>query len=410
MMTNEITIDVQGFKKVLDMVKSVIPARPALPVMKCVRLDWDRETDEFTLTGSNGDQYLMVRCEAMDSDTGEMTECVHMFQEDRTEKWHAVCMDWQSLRDLFGVLPAARRCKVTFTEKADGARLVTIDYQDGKMTLPYYSDEEYPLPAEIEEKPLCRFTMNTNMLTEPVKEAQKCCASDELRPVMETVCMDCYMDKMVVVASDGHVLYKNVVEVPGYMKQVNFPVTESAVLLLPKQAVTSVVTALGRQGEVMVTADTQHIRIETDGVVLITTSVEGHYPNYDSVIPRENPYKVQISRETLKMALKRVQLAADGATNLVRMRSDGQAFILEASSVADSREGKETVPVQQTDAFMPEGFKIGVKVSSLLMLLDLLDEDAITFFFSAPDRAFLLKNESVKLQGKTLLQMPMLAD
>ena len=66
--------------------------------------------------------------------------------------------------------------------------------------------------------------------------------------------------------------------------------------------------------------------------------------------------------------------------------------------------------MQQTDAFLPQGFKIGMKISSTLDLLDLLDEDNIVFYFSDPSRAFLLRNESPKLQSKTLLQMPMLVN
>ena len=90
------------------------------------------------------------------------------------------------------------------------------------------------------------------------------------------------------------------------------------------------------------------------------------------------------------------------------MASDGTSFIVEASDYDFSREGSERVPVQQTDAFLPEGFKIGMKISSTLDLINLLDEDSICLYFSDPGRAFLLKNESPKAQSKTLLQMPML--
>ena len=65
------------------------------------------------------------------------------------------------------------------------------------------------------------------------------------------------------------------------------------------------------------------------------------------------------------------------------------------------------MPIQQTDVFLPAGFVIGMKISHTLELIDLLDEDSICFYFSEPSRAFLLKNESPKMQNKTLLQMPM---
>ena len=110
------------------------------------------------------------------------------------------------------------------------------------------------------------------------------------------------------------------------------------------------------------------------------------------------------------MALRRVQLSSDGTTNMAIMRSDGQSFIVEASNDADGRSGSERVPVQETDAFLPQGFKIGMKLSSVIELLDMLDEDSICLFFSDASRPILLRNESQKLQGKTLLVMPMLVN
>ena len=115
-----------------------------------------------------------------------------------------------------------------------------------------------------------------------------------------------------------------------------------------------------------------------------------------------------MSRESLKMALRRVQLSASTSSNMATMASDGTAFIISAEDYDFSREGSERVPIQQTDAFLPDGFKIGMKISNTLDLLDLLDEDNIVFYFSDPNHAFLLKNESPKLQNVTLLQMPML--
>jgi DNA polymerase III sliding clamp (beta) subunit (PCNA family) len=126
------------------------------------------------------------------------------------------------------------------------------------------------------------------------------------------------------------------------------------------------------------------------------------------VIPKDNPYKVQISRESLKMALRRVQLSSDGTTNLAIMRSDGQSFIVEANNDVEGRQGSERVAVQETDAFLPQGFKIGMKLSNVIELLDMLDEDSVCLYFSDPSRPILLRNESQKLQGKTLLVMPML--
>jgi len=231
-----------------------------------------------------------------------------------------------------------------------------------------------------------------------------------LRPVMNSVCLDCFIDHLVVVASDGHKFYKHLLETMGYLQKAGFPVDQSTRLLVPKQAMPSLNAAFDGTDTLTVSADTQRIEFRTDGAVLQTRAIEGAYPNYESVIPKDNPYRIQLSRDTLRMALRRIGLSADTSSNMATFRADGNAFVISADNMEFSREGSERVPVQQTDAFLPDGFAIGMKISSTLELLDLLDEDSICLYMSEPSRAVLLKNESPKLQNVTLLQMPMLVN
>ena len=420
-MQTEITIDVAGFRQVLSQLKGAISTKTPLPILQNVLLQFDRQADIFRLTGSNSELWLTVDCATTQTDAdgnAETTDCVHMLKEDPKQPFSAVCLPYASLREVFSLLPAARRCTVVLKEKADGVCVCTIDYQDGVMDMPFYPADEFPVAPAIvtPENPregtdaLCRFQIGAQDLLAPVVQSRACVASDELRPVMGTVCLQCSMDRVVVAASDGHKLYKQVIECPGYMKHVGFPADGSAQLLIPKGAMAALMGAFGGAGTLTVTADTRRIMFQLGGTTLNLSSIEGKFPNVDSVIPKDNPYKVQLSRESLKMALRRISLSSDGDTNFATMKSDGTSFIVEASNDADARQGSERVAVQQSDAFLPQGFKIGMKLSNVIELLDMLDEDSICLFFSDPTRPILLRNESQKLQGKTLLAMPMLVN
>ncbi len=416
-MQNEITIDVQGFRKVLDMVKGCVPAKPNLPILSDVKLDWNKQQNTFYLSATNTDQHIQVECaERTKTDDGTKVEaCVHMLKEDPKEGWCPVCLPFAALQEAFKLLPAARRCMVTLTEKQDGTvRQMLIDYQDGKLSLPYEPAIEFPEPpalaADTDDSFRIRFQMPAEQLIPVVRQARKCTADDELRPVMNSVCLDCFIDHLIVVASDGHKFYKHLLETMGYLQKAGFPVDQSTRLLVPKQAMPSLNAAFDGTDTLTVSADTQRIEFRTDGATLVTRCIEGAYPNYESVIPKDNPYRIQLSRDTLRMALRRIGLSADTSSNMATFRADGNAFVISADDIEFSREGSERVPVQQTDAFLPDGFTIGMKISNTLELLDLLDEDNICLYFSDPSRAFLLKNESPKLQNVTLLQMPMLVN
>ena len=417
MTTNEITIDVQGFRKVLDMVKGCVPSKTNLPILTDVKLDYDRQAESFYLSASNGDQYIRVECaeRTRKDDDIHVEPCVHMLREDDKAGWEPVCIEYSHLREIFASLPAVRRCTVTLKQKDEGqTRLMTIDYQDGKLSLPYEPAIEFPEPpalaADTDDSFRIRFQMPAEQLIPVVRQARKCTADDELRPVMNSVCLDCFIDHLIVVASDGHKFYKHLLETMGYLQKAGFPVDQSTRLLVPKQAMPSLNAAFDGTDTLTVSADTQRIEFRTDGATIVTRCIEGAYPNYESVIPKDNPYRIQLSRDTLRMALRRIGLSADTSSNMATFRADGNAFVISADNMEFSREGSERVPVQQTDAFLPDGFAIGMKISSTLELLDLLDEDSICLYMSEPSRAVLLKNESPKLQNVTLLQMPMLVN
>ena len=419
-MQTEITIDVAGFKQVLGQLKGAISTKTPLPILQNVLLQFDRQANVFRLTGSNSELWLTCDCVTTQTDADGNTEsidCVHMLKEDPKEPFTAVCLPYGNLRDVFSLLPAARRCTVILKQKGD-LRTCTIDYQDGMLDMPFYPADEYPVAPAIvtPEAPregtdaLCRFQIGAHDLLAPAIQSRACCAADELRPVMGCVCLECSVDKVVVAASDGHRLYKQVVECPGYMKQMSFAADGSAQLLIPKGAMAALMGAFAGNGTLTVTADSRRILMQLGGVTLNLSMIEGKYPNVDTVIPKDSPYKVQISRESLKMTLRRVSLSADGTTNYATIKSDGTAFIVEASSDADGRQGSERVAVQQTDAFLPDGFKIGLKISNVIDLLDMLDEDSICLYFSDSTNPILLRNDAAKLQGKTLLVMPMLVN
>ena len=420
MIQTEITIDVAGFRQVLSQLKGAISPKTPLPILQCVKLSFDRQAEVFRLTGSNSELWLTCDCTTTTTDAeGNATAqpCVHLLKEDPKQPFADVCLPYQSLRDVFALLPAARRCTMLLKQKGD-QHVCTIDYQDGALDMPFFAAEEYPVAPDIvtPEAPrdgtdaVCRFQIGASDLLGPVIQSRACVATDELRPVMGAVCLQCSIDNVVVAASDGHKLYKQVIECPGYMKHVGFAADGSAKLLVPRGAMAAIMGAFGGGSTLTVTADTRRIMLQQGGATLNMAQIEGNYPNVDTVIPKDNPYKVQLSRESLKMALRRISLSSDGVTNFATMKSDGQSFIVEASSDADARQGSERIAVQQSDAFLPQGFKIGMKLSNVIELLDMLDEDSICLFFSDPSHPILLRNESQKLQGKTLLVMPMLVN
>ena len=150
MMTNEISIDVQGFKQVLSMVKGCVPSKPSMPILSNVKLDYDQKQSMFYLSASNGDQYITVECaERTVTDDGVRVEpCVRLLKESK-EGWQPVCIDYAALRNIFSLLPVACRCLVRL-EYGASQQVCIIDYHEGKISLPFFACDEFPvIPAVV---------------------------------------------------------------------------------------------------------------------------------------------------------------------------------------------------------------------------------------------------------------------
>ena len=444
-MKAKITIEAGAWKKALATLNTVVSSRTALPILGDVLLRYDAEQKLFQLTASDNESWLTIDCRH-DADT----PWIHIIEDDQRDRFSAVCLPFARLKEAVGLLPAAALLSVWF----DGdSHLMTVDYQIGKFSIPFEDALEYPVCPDVVEpstpayadlkaqldaakaagdearvnqlttdieasvRPVCRFTLPSAQLLPLMKQARICAANDELRPIMNGECLEVFNDRLVVVATDGHTMFKDVLDLglgSGWLQYGEFPAFDaetqkqgSARLIVPKTVMAALTTAFAASEQLQITADTQRMVFRSEGVVLVTRCIDGKYPNYDSVIPTDSPLRVVVSREALRLALRRLSLFANSSSNMAIMRRDGEHFVIEASDMEFSSSGSEQVTIHEGDAFMQADFQIGFKISNSLTLLDAIPTDNVVLFFSEPSRAFLYKPEDVQ-SARLLLQMPML--
>ena len=434
-----LNIDVPQFKKALDTLKSVVNTRMALPILADVHLSYDRTEELFRLMASDSESWLTLDMAEMVEEGGEQVarKFVRLLKDDSKDHFSAVCIRYSDLREAIASLPSQYVLEVTIDMDA---LTMTVNYQIGHFVLPVERADEFPQPINVimpttdayaqwrnrmnqaasdEErskieaewlspKPVVRFTLGGDKLLRPMAQARCCCANDELRPVMNAELLHITQEGITVVASDGHTLFKEYLQLGiGFVSYAEFPADSSARLLVPKTVLQALIAAFPSDKPLTITADTQRIEFLTQGARLVCRQIDGNYPNYDSVIPQNSPYKMVVSVAALRGALRRIGLFADTASNMAIIRCEEQSFVVSSSDLDFSKEGSERVPVQETDAFLPEGFQLGAKISALMQLLDLVPTENVLMFFSTPATAFLLKPEDVA-SSRVLMQMPML--
>ena len=275
--------------------------------------------------------------------------------------------------------------------------IVKISYQNGLFSLPIENADEFPMAQPINEY-ANSITMPNLTLAENINRSIFATAQDELRPVMNGIYFDLTPDCLAVVASDGHKLVRN--------KVFTIKSDQPASFILPKKPANLLKNLLGKDGgDVTIRFDERNAEINYGDGTLQCRLIEGRFPNYNSVIPQNNPNELRVDRLGLLAALRRVQPFANGSSNLIRFHVEGATLQLDAEDYDFSRTATERMSCEYNGKPM----SIGFKGSSFIEILSNFDCPEVVIQLADPSRAGLvIPSEQPENQDVLMLMMPML--
>ena len=275
--------------------------------------------------------------------------------------------------------------------------LAKISYQNGMFSLPTENADEFPQPQGISFN-ANEITISNSLLSENINRTLFATAQDELRPVMNGIYFDLTPDCLAIVASDGHKLVRN--------KVLSIKSEQPAAFILPKKPASLLKNLLGKDGgDVSIKFDERNAIINYGDGELICRLIEGRYPNYNSVIPQNNPNQLTIDRQGLLAALRRVQPFANDSSNLIRFHVEGGTLQLDAEDYDFSKTATERISCN----YNGQPMSIGFKGSSFIEILSNFDCQEILIQLADPSRAGLvLPSEQPENQDILMLMMPML--
>ncbi len=206
--------------------------------------------------------------------------------------------------------------------------------------------EEFPsLPAFTDER---SFVMRQKDLIRMLKNVSYAQSSDETRYILNGVYFSFQEDKLNLVATDGRRL-----ALIG--KELEFPPEHAGNIIIPAKTVTELLRLLDKGQDVKVAFNERQVAFEigTDGesegladsIYLVSKIVEGNYPNYEQVIPKEVHQRIKIDRELLLQCVHRAALVTSDKSNTVRLKVADNHLEITASS-PDFGESHETLAVE----------------------------------------------------------------
>ena len=299
-------------------------------------------------------------------------------------------------RTLLDAVKELAEQPLTFDVNTD-SYAITIIYQNGVYKFTAQNANEYPRAQQIPDGATV-ITLDSATLSNNISRSLFATAQDELRPVMNGIFFDLTSESLAVVASDGHKLVRN--------KNFSIKSDSPASFILPKKPATLLKNVLAKDGgDVVIKFNDRSAEITFADGSLACRLIDGRYPNYNSVIPQNNPNQLTIDRRSLIGALRRVLPFASESSQLIRFHLEAGKVELSSEDIDFATSAKEVI----TCEYAGQSMNIGFKGSSLSEILNNLEGDDVIIELADPSRAGIIvpatqpENEDV-----LMLIMPML--
>lgn len=275
--------------------------------------------------------------------------------------------------------------------------LARVNYQNGTFALPVDNAADYPQTTPIAEGATV-INIPCSLLYENLNRSVFAIAQDELRPVMNGVYFDLTQESLNIVASDGHQLVRNIIS--------TIKSDVPAAFILPQKPAVLLKNLIGKgDNNVSISFDGRNAEIDFEDGVLTCRLIEGRYPNYNAVIPTNNPNKGVVDRQAILSALRHVMPFASSASNLVRFHFEPGLLQLDAQDYDFSKTATEKLACEYTGNPM----NIGFKGAAIAEILNNVEGDEVEIHLTDPSRAGLvIPTTQPDGQNVVMLMMPML--
>ena len=360
----------------LQAVSKVISAKPVQPIL-----------DNILLVAKDG----VLHATASDKET-TMEARVELEQ---LEEPGSITIPAKSLLDILKEFPEQ---PLTFDINPD-TRQVVIRSDRGEYSVAGESADDYPVQTALNQE-CTRLTMCCGLLLDGITRTVFATANDDLRPVMNCILMEMGPENFTFVASDAHKLvrYKRFdAKTDGDQFSLILPKKPSLLLknILPKD-----------DSELRLEFNDKMACVTFGDYKMICTLVEGRFPNYNAVIPQNNPRKVIVEKKELYSTLRRVSVMANQASNLVKFDLGAGSMVVSAQDMDYAMAGHETINCQ----YEGDPLSIGFKAPFVLEILSNINTDFVAIELSDPSRPglFLPYENDNEDEDLLMLLMPMM--
>lgn len=279
----------------------------------------------------------------------------------------------------------------------DGTLATSIKSETGVYNLVAEDGGEYPKMRSLADGANV-LTIGTDILNTGLNRTIFATADDENRPAMNGIFFDITMNDVTFVGSDAQKL--------SCVRTISARGDKDCSFILPKKPTNLLRAILSKvNGNLEIKFDEKNAVFSFGNYVMVCRLQEGKFPNYNSVIPQNNPYKVTVDRVSLLNTLRRISIFSNQALNLVKVELMPNKMTISAQDIDFSISATEDLVC----GYDGEPMKIGFKSSLLVEILSNLSCGEVVLELADPSRAGLVVPlEQDENEETRMLVMPMM--
>jgi DNA polymerase-3 subunit beta len=348
------TISREKLQEGLAAVAASIPAKTTLPVLANILV----ETTEKGIRLSGTDLDIAVSTEVSAD----------------VETAGSITIPAKKLTEIARELPPA-----PVRVAASGEQRVVLDCGRSHFKLLGLPRDEFPTFPAIRFQESWR--VKSGELQKLISHTAFAVSTEESRPILNGVLWELRPERMRMVATNGHRLAR--MDVP--IKAVDAP---SSDLIVPPKALEQIRRLFPADEELEIAKGDNHLGFRSPFTAVFTRLIEGPYPNYEQVIPKDNDRIAIADRQALVGALKRMSVIASDQTHRIRL-SFNAGMLKFSVQTPDLGEATDELPIR----FTGDPLDIGFNASYLLEILRYIPTEEVKLTFKAPERAATLEPE-----------------
>ncbi len=370
-------IQQEELQEALDVIANVVPSKTTLPILTCVLME--AAEGSLKLSATNLDVSITTTTENVEiKDEGKIALPADKF---------------------VSFVRTLRSGSVKFAQKGEK---INLSCGSARMTQLTMNVEEYPALKVLEETN--GLDMEAAVLTEMINETSYSVSRDETRPALMGINWEITPDSLTLVATDAHRLSRSHRNMTWTVKEPRSMIVDTAGLRHLPRIVAGMKSEEDASANITVFLGENQLGFRAGNTVLHARLLEGPFPDYNAVIPKDNDKDITVDKGDLAQAIRRVSIMADRITSQIRMGVESGRMELSAKG-ADGSKSEDEIGI----SYEGDAVEIGFNFSYLLDILKNIKADTVVLSLRDSQSAALIKpvTEDGEETGLLCLLMPL---